>query len=764
MKVKNIMLTAAVACLLAACQTTPSNQGDEYARDCWNGLTSNASTLDKTYVTAGRKAQIIGQQSLAFKDMGGHIPGEMGGVWMGRIKAADGFWMNVTGADGTMDSIRAQRMTVYPHYNTFDCGSVQGGIDITCEQFVSDTEQAVAVGYTFTNNSGKDQQLNLDFMLNTDLSPAWYSKKDETRDNAEDIVTWDDTTKTFTAKDGGNDWFMAWGGDHDVTRHESGIDGIKTQGPVNCTVMTSVISLKAGESETVHYFIGGSAQSAGQAISHFNAIKANYEQEKQTKKEEIRDLLANSSLNIPDKEIQNAYDWTVINDRWLEMDVEQLGYFLGAGAVEYPWLFGCDMTYALQGVLRIGKFDLAKSTLEQLWKTSDEVNGNGRIIHERSNYGLTYNPGNTNETAHFIMALWDYYLWTGDRQFVEQVYPYAKKGIEWLTVTMDEDGDLFPSGPGIMEVSGLNAELIDVAVYTQQALERMSAMAKLMGEDGLSSEYSQKAVQLKDKINDEFWNAEKVSYCDFHATGNDALKAMDGAIRQYKLQTADPKDDVIAFYNQQKEDIKASGDLDKEKGWFSNLNWVVATPMECGIVDADRAAAALKQIEEHNYGPYGPWLSVAEHDRMMTIATSVQAVAEARYGRIDKAVENLKQMSDCLSMVMPGAIAEMLPDYGCPFQAWTVYGFGKAVVSGLFGIQPDAASKTVTIQPLLPTGWGNMSISNVKMGDNAIDLTVTADAGTIKVSYNIHQPGWKATFVINGETQEVTAQSGVLEF
>ena len=57
-----------------------------------------------------------------------------------------------------------------------------------------------------------------------------------------------------------------------------------------------------------------------------------------------------------------------------------------------------------------------------------------------------------------------------------------KLGIHWLTSDMDQNHDLFPEGYGIMEVSGLNAELIDVAVYTEEALKATARVARLMGE------------------------------------------------------------------------------------------------------------------------------------------------------------------------------------------------------------------------------------------------------------------------------------------
>lgn len=754
---KHVLWSAAVALVLAACQSTPTPQAEE-ERDCWQGLSSDGSTLDKTFVTAGRKAQIIGQQDLRFADMGGHIPGEMGGIWMGRIKVADGFWLNVTDANGQTDSIRAQRMTVYPHYNTFDCGQIASGVAVACQQFASDSEGGVAIIYTLTNNTKQAQQLQLEFLLNSDLSPAWYSRKDEVRENAPDDFQWNAAEKCFEGKDQEHDWFSVLGTDQETTSQLTGVNGVPTQGPVHTVALNSALTLEAGATQQVTYYVAGSSVSAEMAKKSYQTIKANLAQELEKKAADIKKLLANSSIDIPEKDIQRAYDWTVINNRWLEQDIEEIGYFLGAGAVEYPWLFGCDMSYSLQGQLRIGNFDLVKSTLIQLWKTSEQVNGNGRIIHERSNYGLTYNPGNTQETAHFIMALWDYYQWTGDKKLVELIYPYCKKGIEWLTDTMDQNGNLFPSGPGIMEVSGLTAELIDVAVYTQQALECMAKMSVVAGDPTATQDYAQKASWMVDEINDEFWDTDRVSYCDFHASAADAIKAMEGAIRQVKLQTDKPMQHAFDFYENQMKDIRANYPMNKEKGWFSNINWVVAVPMECGIVEPARAVSALEQIEENNYGPYGPYLSAVERDRSMTIATGVQAVAEARYGRIDKAVENLKQMTKCFGLVMPGAITEMLPDYGCTFQAWTIYGYAKTLISGCFGIEPDATNKVINLKPQLPMAWQDMHVKQVRIGDNAIDLDVVHEGHAVKVIYHSQKPGWKVVLTYEDETHEITTQ------
>ena len=58
---------------------------------------------------------------------------------------------------------------------------------------------------------------------------------------------------------------------------------------------------------------------------------------------------------------------------------------------------------------------------------------------------------------------------------------------------------MFPEGYGIMEVRGLNAELIDVSVYTQQALEVMSQIALIMGEEAFASECASQANRFERK-------------------------------------------------------------------------------------------------------------------------------------------------------------------------------------------------------------------------------------------------------------------------
>jgi hypothetical protein len=93
-----------------------------------------------------------------------------------------------------------------------------------------------------------------------------------------------------------------------------------------------------------------------------------------------------------------------------------------------------------------------------------------------------------------------------------------------------------------------------------------------------------------------------------------------------------------------------------DRGWITNKNWVIATPMETGIAPPERAIPLLDKIRRENSGEYGPYLSAVERQAMMTIATGVQAVAEGNYGRTDQAMWYVDRIVQTFNRVTPGSI------------------------------------------------------------------------------------------------------------
>jgi glycogen debranching enzyme len=460
-------------------------------------------------------------------------------------------------------------------------------------------------------------------------------------------------------------------------------------------------------------------------------------------------LIERARIRIPDRRLQEVYNWVKINAEWLVRDVPGIGRGLGGGLMEYPWWFGTE-TYSLQALAASGNAELAKQTLRLLRGQSAKANGNGRIVHEVTTNGAVSNPGNTQETAQFILTVGRVIQWTGDLAFAREMYPAMRRGLRWLLSDVDRNRNLFPEGYGIMEVLGLNTEVIDVAVHTQRALAATAGIAEILGDPGSARRYRQLASQLQERINQHFWIDEEDSYGDFYGTRPQALAVVEGAIKQVRLREKLTEKDqqAIEYYERLKDSFAALPDT--SRAWITNENWVISTPMEMGIAPHDRAIRLLDKIRKQNVGEWGPYLSATEKQAMMTISTGVQAVSEGNYGRTDQAMWYVDKIVQTFNRKLPGSISEMMPDWGCFTIAWTSYGIVVPLIQHVFGIAPDAVNKTVDFDPHVPRGWEDMRIDDLPVGTNLISFSRARTSKGIEYVLQSKEPGWR--FVLKGKS------------
>jgi glycogen debranching enzyme len=724
---------------------------DDYAKPIMAGISNHGHNKGQPYVTAGDRAYLIGTQDGNFPDMGGHVPGEMGGLWLHPIKLIDGFWAEVRDLATSQDSALSEstEFVNYPYGNRFRYGPVLDSLEIERFQFSPDGQQGVIVQYTFKNAADRKRRLRFQFSVKTDLRPVWFSEHLGIKD-AQDTVAWRTTNRLFIARDTDNRWFCVWGatpsaGAQPITHpppiHTSGM-GVTAASGYSLSVAPQSIS-------TLTFVIAGSATSQAAAVNAYTYLARHHASLLATKEAHYASIIDRARVQIPDQRLQEVFNWVRVNAEWLVRDVPGIGRGLGAGLMEYPWWFGTE-TYSLQALTATGAFDLAKQTLRLLKTQSMKANGNGRIVHELTTNGAVSNPGNTQETAQFILTVGKVFDWTGDLDFAREMYPAMKMGIHWLLTDMDQNKDLFPEGYGITEILGLNAELIDVAVYTQQALEATAHVAGILGEPDAAERYRRLASQLEARINQRFWLEEEGSYADFYGSRAQAISAAEGAVKQIGLKGANnltQRDtELIGYYERLKQTFSAMPDT--SKGWLTNKTWVITTPMETGIAPRARAIRLLDKIRNENVGEYGPFLSAVERHAMMTISTGVQAVSEANYGRTDQALWYMDKIVQTFNRVTPGSISEMMPDYGCFAIAWTSYGIVLPLIQHVFGIQPDAMNKTVVFDPHVPTGWEDMSIEDLPAGTNSVSFSRAKTGRGIEYDVEAKESG--LSFILKG--------------
>jgi glycogen debranching enzyme len=723
--------------------------------------------IQSPYVTAGDRVYMVGHQDGQFPDLGWHVTGEMGGIWNHPIKLMDGFAAALRMNGQTHCLTAADSFTNYPFANQHQYSSTPFSIRVDRFQFVPDGKQALVVEFTLHNAEATAKDIQFEFNGMVDLRPVWLGERTNMVDGG-DYAVWDESIKAMVAKDSLNEWYAVFGSTQAPRNQQPGsqtCDFERLGKGVNAS-LTYDLRVPAKGSVRLPITIAGSYQSLAEAREVFETVRNNPEQLFREKKARYEQIARTARLTVPDEPLRQAFEWVKYNTDWLIRDVPEVGRGLSAGLPDYPWWFGADSEYALQGALATGQRDMVYSTIDLLHRISEETNGNGRIVHEVSTNGAVFNPGNINETPQFASLIWTVYQWTGDKAFLQKYYPTVKKGLDWLMTQNDADGNLLPDGFGMMEIHGLNSEMIDVAVYTQKAFADAAQMAAVLGEETQATRYRNLAEQLRTKINTDFWVPQSNSYADFVGTTRQAKHLIDDAIVR-----ADTLDKPWAVDELQATRRKiAQYPPDKKQGFVLHHNWVVNTPMETGIADSAKALAAL-ETGSRFVNPFGMFVTGIDRDEtagkdessfaagkkifsytgaVMTLPTGVQAVAENNYGRPDRALEYLQRMTRSFSYALPGSIYEVSPDYGMMTQAWNIYSYAVPVVTQFFGINPRAAEKTVYLQPRMPSDWDNAQLENILIGDNVLSMTYSRNAGARQISLEQTQADWKIIVALPG--------------
>jgi len=728
---------------LAAC-SSPEKKTEKNLYQEVSGLPFIAGKpqyLASPFVTAGDRVYLVGHQDGSFPELGWHVEGEMGGIWDHPIKLMDGFAtsIKIQNSNNFFCLDKAERFINYPMANSHHFVWEKENIDIDRTQFVPDGVEGAIVEFRIANHGTEKKEIVFSFTGMTDLRPTWLGERTYMLD-AEDSISYDETLSAVMAKDKNNPWYVLFGSSLTSTLSTDTVGCLPAErkGSGKNATLTWSLAIEPNSEVIVPVFIAGSYQSEESLRSNYELLKTKGHEKLKQKINRYKDINSASHLTISDKNIEKMYEWLKYNTDWLVRYVPEQGEGLSAGLPDYPWWFGADATYSLQGVLATGDHKLVKNTILLLHKLSTLTNNNGRIVHEVSTNGAVFNQGNVNETAQFITLVYNYYTWTGDTELVKQIYPNLKKGMNWLLVEKDPDGNHYPNGSGMMEIPGLESklEMIDVATYTQQAMVSIAGLARVAGENTAADDYQKQADELKIKINEEWWQSSENSFGDFRGTVAEATPVLEAAL--IRSDTLDKTWAVEELKNTQK--LMKKYPKGKSVPHVIYHNWVVNTPLETGVADSAKAQAAMIKAKtyENAFGVFVTGIDRTEEadsvvlksrkktfsyiGAVMTLPTSVQAIAAARYGNPDEALNYIKKLHQSFSYALPGSMYEVSPDFGMITQAWNIYGVAVPIIQYFFGLQPRAYEKSVYISPSMPELWKDAAVENVKVGNNYISM------------------------------------------
>lgn len=771
---KNILSLLLLFVLLGCIKESTTKKVSTILEDS-PAITGKQNYLNSPYVTAGNRVYMVGYQDGTFPELGWHIKGEMGGIWNHPIKLMDGFEVDIIIAEDTLKLNQADSFVNYPMANKHIFKFPSKNLVVERWQFVPDNKQGIFVQFVLKNKASTPVDIRFRLQGHTDLRPTWLGEQSQMIDGQDNAEFSKDK---WIIKDENNNWFAVFGAN--LQPQSNSVLPNTTTNTVS-TDLEYALTLTENTETLVNTVFSGSYQSKEIALKEYDDIHAKYLEFAEDKRIRYAALAEQSKLTIDDKNLQQTFEWLKYNCDWLVRTIPEIGTGIGAGIPDYPWFFGVDSEYALKGYMAVGQENTVNKTIKLLDSVSMALNGNGRIIHEMSTNGVVFNPGNINETPQFASLIWEIYQWNGNQEFLRNYYPTIEKGLSWLLEANDENKNLFPDGFGMMEIHGLDSEMIDVAAYTQRAFLDASKIATELNKKEDAKKFSDLAQTLKEKINSDFWAEEYNSFADFLGTNQQALHLIEDAL--VRADTLD-KPWAIEELEATKKQILASSN-NQLKPFVLHHNWVVNTPMEMAIADSIKAINALNTAKKFT-NPFGVFVTGIDRDEsagsndgaykappiftytgaVMTLPTGVQAVAENNYGRPDEALDYLNRMTRSFSYALPGSMYEVSPDFGMMTQAWNIYAFAVPIVQQFFGVQPQAQNKTVIIKPQMPSTWKNASLENIKVADNeisiyykkvdkqlAIEVKQTNDSWTIQLELP------KNNYLVIGDSEEKTIEN-----
>ncbi|MFN7944526.1 MAG: GH116 family glycosyl hydrolase [Blastocatellia bacterium] len=437
------------------------------------------------------------------------------------------------------------------------------------------------------------------------------------------------------------------------------------------------------------------------------------------------------SIETPDHQLDLAFEWAkVALDKGMINNPDLgLGLVAGWGATGegarpgFGWYFGGDAAINSLAMTGYGDFDSVKAAFRFLAKYQ---RADGKITHEISQsagmikwfeeYPYAFIHADT--TPFYIAAVYNLLAQSGDRKFVEELWPALKKAYQFCA---DNDGD----GDGILENSkaGLGAsELgslledlhqdIYLAAVNVEASRVMQKMAGMLGDAPTEKMAADRYERGRKAINERYWNQAESRY-------------------------------AYALTRTGKQNMELTA-------------WT-AVPMIFRLLDADKVGATLAGLASahlstdwgtrmigNNSPAYDPM--AYNNGGVWPFLTGFVATGEYAYQRPHSGLAHLRQTANLTFDFALGAHPEILSgdfyrplDESVPHQLFSSGMVITPLVRGLLGLQPDAAATRLSISPQLPAAWDRLNVRNYSFGSHRISIEA-ARTGTNRLRFEISKP------------------------
>ena len=442
-----------------------------------------------------------------------------------------------------------------------------------------------------------------------------------------------------------------------------------------------------------------------------------------------RKLLSSAtSIKTPDHELDEAFQWAVISIEQLKTkalpDNETAlvaGYYASADSARpgFGWFFGRDALYTLFAVNGYGDFSLSKSELEFLIKRQRE---DGKIMHEYSQTAafidwrsFPYMYAAADATPLFLLAMADYIRSSGDVAFLTAHRDAIEKAWSFETSHADPNG-IYSNAQGTGWVEswpgGMPHQEIYLAFLDQQASGAMAHMEDLLHDPAKMKAARARAETVAKTIQTLFYDSQKSCY---------------------------------AFSR------NLDGSLDRTSTVYPALGWWSGKGLAGDASIPTQTGTCLEQLASHMLNTDWGLRDVSNDEKIYDgmsyhqgsvwpLFTGWAALAEYRGNQPLAGYQILMENANLTRAQDLGAVTELLSgDVFVPFgrstshQLWSSAMVITPTLLGLFGLDIDAQTKTITVNPQLPASWDSAEILNLQLGGGPSALHFTRKADHLEV-------------------------------
>jgi Glycogen debranching enzyme len=471
--------------------------------------------------------------------------------------------------------------------------------------------------------------------------------------------------------------------------------------------------------------IAGSINGRAEAESAYKQLTANYQALLRESAQFYRDYLAKTvSVELPDPDLQRAYDWSRVSLIQGLVSNPTMGDGLIAGyrasgesyRPGFAWFFGRDSLWCDLALTSEGDFATSKTALEFIAKFKRD---DGKIPHEIAQgasfvdwfKAYPYAYASADATPLYIIGVDDYVTQSGDVEFAQTNWQHIAKAYEFLRSTYNASG--FPRNFGVGHgwVEGGPLLPIESEFYQSglaaAAIRSLAHLSQLTGKDAEAKTLSAQFDKERRQLNETFWSSEKKIYA--FAQGRENQRVDEPSV-------------------------------------------LATVPMWFGLTDEDRSQQMISALAAHEHQTDWGMRIISNratkfsgggyhYGSVWPLFTGWASVAEYRYHYAEPAYDNLRANALLALDGSPGHVTEVLSgDYyqplstSSPHQIWSAAMVISPLLRGMFGLQFNAQEHTLTFAPHLPADWKNFSVQQVAAGADSVNLSYSRSAESITLT------------------------------